>query len=54
MGAAFPLFTQKLYLNLSPKWASTMLASIAIVLIPIPYVSQPNFEWHITDRVRVH
>ncbi|EIN03913.1 MFS general substrate transporter [Punctularia strigosozonata HHB-11173 SS5] len=38
MGTAFPLFTTAMYARLTYKWASTVFALIAVVMIPIPYV----------------
>ncbi|KAF7344296.1 MFS general substrate transporter [Mycena venus] len=39
MGAAFPLFTQPMYGRLGIHWASTLFGCIAVVMVPIPYVS---------------
>ncbi|EIW78986.1 MFS general substrate transporter [Coniophora puteana RWD-64-598 SS2] len=38
MGTVFPLFTTQMYSNLSYKWANTLFAVIATLMIPIPYV----------------
>ncbi|KAF9461092.1 major facilitator superfamily domain-containing protein [Collybia nuda] len=38
MGAAFPLFTQVMFRNLTYKWANTLFACIAVLMIPIPYI----------------
>ncbi|PPQ98787.1 hypothetical protein CVT24_003345 [Panaeolus cyanescens] len=37
-GAAFPLFAGNLYNKLNPRWASTLLGCLAVLLIPIPFV----------------
>ncbi|KAH8104030.1 MFS general substrate transporter [Cristinia sonorae] len=41
-GMAFPLFTQQMYDKLSYKWANTLFALIATIMIPIPFVL---FKW---------
>ncbi|KAK6529335.1 hypothetical protein TWF281_008511 [Arthrobotrys megalospora] len=38
MGSAFPLFTVQMYRNLGIPHAGTVLASIAVALMPIPWV----------------
>jgi len=38
MGMAFPLFTQQMFAALTYKWANTIFACIAILMIPIPFV----------------
>jgi len=38
MGMIFPLFTTQMYNNLSYKWANTLFAIIATIMIPIPWV----------------
>lgn len=38
MGAGFPLFAKQMYERLGLEWASTLLAFLAIPLIPIPFV----------------
>ncbi|KAF9461097.1 major facilitator superfamily domain-containing protein [Collybia nuda] len=38
MGAIFPLFTQAMFRTLTYKWGNTLFASIAVLMIPIPYV----------------
>ncbi|KAF8621866.1 hypothetical protein AX15_007426 [Amanita polypyramis BW_CC] len=38
MGASFPLFARQMFLNLSFKWAGTLLACIGVLLMPIPFV----------------
>lgn len=37
-GAGFPMFGQQMYEQLNPRWASTVLAFIAVAMIPIPWV----------------
>ncbi|KAF9569882.1 polyamine transporter 1 [Agrocybe pediades] len=37
-GAGFPLFASDMYDALDPRWASTLLGFIAILMIPIPFV----------------
>ena len=37
-GAAFPLFATQMYDALNPRWASTLIGCIALVMIPIPVV----------------
>ncbi|KAI0074662.1 MFS general substrate transporter [Panus rudis PR-1116 ss-1] len=37
-GAGFPLFATQMYDQLNPRWASTLLGCIAILLAPIPFV----------------
>lgn len=39
MGGIFPLFTQAMFRALTYKWANTLFACIAVLMIPIPYVS---------------
>lgn len=39
-GAAFPLFGGDMYKALDPRWASTVLGLLAVVMIPIPFVLQ--------------
>ena len=46
---AFPLFTNQLYNNLGFNWASTLLALIALLLVPIPFVL---FFWGPAIRAR--
>ncbi|THH29519.1 hypothetical protein EUX98_g4679 [Antrodiella citrinella] len=41
-GMAFPLFTQQMYAALSYKWANTLFALLATLMIPIPYIL---FKW---------
>lgn len=37
-GAGFPMFGEQMYRTLKPKWASTVLAFIALAMVPIPFV----------------
>jgi len=37
-GAAFPLFATQMYDKLKPRWASTLLGFIALVMMPIPFI----------------
>ncbi|KAI0822202.1 MFS general substrate transporter [Trametes gibbosa] len=37
-GAGFPLFATQMFDTLNPRWASTLLGCLAIVLGPIPFV----------------
>ncbi|WFD31945.1 hypothetical protein MSPP1_002987 [Malassezia sp. CBS 17886] len=37
-GVGFPMFGSQMYHNLNPRWASTVLAFIALVLAPIPLI----------------
>lgn len=37
-GAAFPLFARPMILNLTIKWAMTLLGCIALVLLPVPFL----------------
>ncbi|GJE99749.1 MFS general substrate transporter [Phanerochaete sordida] len=37
-GAGFPLFAAQMFEHLSPRWASTLLGCIALVMTPIPLV----------------
>jgi hypothetical protein len=38
MGGGFPLFGNALFDNLGYQWAGTLLAFLAIVLVPIPFI----------------
>ncbi|KAI0784520.1 major facilitator superfamily domain-containing protein [Abortiporus biennis] len=38
MGMVFPLFTQQMFAALTYKWANTLFALIATLMIPIPFV----------------
>lgn len=37
-GCGFPMFGAQMYHNLNPRWASTVIAFISLVLVPIPFV----------------
>lgn len=37
-GAVFPLFATQMYHKLGVGWASTLLALLAVIFIPIPFV----------------
>ena len=37
-GAAFPLFSTQMYDALNPRWASTLVGCIALIMVPIPIV----------------
>ena len=37
-GAGFPLFATQLYETLNPRWASTLLGGLAILMTPIPFI----------------
>jgi hypothetical protein len=37
-GAAFPLFTTQMFVNLGINWAATLLGSIALLLAPMPFL----------------
>ncbi|KAM5544315.1 hypothetical protein V8D89_001975 [Ganoderma adspersum] len=39
-GAAFPLFATQMFEALNPRWASTLLGCLAILLMPIPVILQ--------------
>lgn len=39
-GAGFPLFANQMYEKLNPRWATTLLGCIALVLMPTPFVLQ--------------
>jgi hypothetical protein len=42
MGAVFPLFTFQMYETLGIDWATTLLAFLSVIMIPIPFVF---FKW---------
>ncbi|KAH8104996.1 MFS general substrate transporter [Phellopilus nigrolimitatus] len=48
-GTAFPLFTRQMYNSLTFKWASTIFAFIAVLMMPIPFVL---FRWGPQIRAR--
>lgn len=37
-GAGFPLFANQMFDKLNPRWASTLLGCIAVLMIPIPLI----------------
>ncbi|KAK9367075.1 major facilitator superfamily domain-containing protein [Lipomyces kononenkoae] len=37
-GAFFPLFASQMYINMTPRWASTLLGFISLAMAPIPYL----------------
>lgn len=37
-GAAFPLFTTQMYDRMTFKWANTVFACIALLMVPIPFI----------------
>jgi DHA1 family multidrug resistance protein-like MFS transporter len=37
-GAAFPLFTTQMFVDLGVNWAATLLGGIALVLAPMPFL----------------
>lgn len=37
-GAAFPLFTTQMFVNLGINWAATLLGGIALLLAPMPFL----------------
>lgn len=37
-GAGFPLFATQMFEQLNPRWASTLVGCIAVLLAPIPFV----------------
>ena len=39
MGFAFPLFTTQMFDALGYRWGNTLFALVAVVLMPIPFVS---------------
>ncbi|KAJ5355938.1 Major facilitator superfamily domain general substrate transporter [Penicillium concentricum] len=38
VGAAFPLFSKQMFVNLGVQWAGTLLGCLALIMIPIPLV----------------
>lgn len=48
-GAGFPLFASQMFENLNPRWASTLLGCIAVLLAPIPFVLK-RYGHHIRKR----
>lgn len=44
MGGGFPLFGSQLFTNLGYQWAGSLLAFLAIVLVPIPFILEKYGE----------
>jgi len=44
-GAGFPLFATQMYQKLNPRWASTLLAGIAFLMLPIPFILSRYGAW---------
>ncbi|WFD35116.1 hypothetical protein MCUN1_001965 [Malassezia cuniculi] len=44
-GVGFPLFASQMYHNVNPRWASTILAFIAVAMFPIPFVLFKHGAW---------
>jgi hypothetical protein len=38
LGAVFPLFTIQMYRNLGTAWATSLLAFIAVAMLPVPWI----------------
>ena len=36
VGAAFPLFSKQMFVNLGVQWAGTLLGCLALIMVPIP------------------
>ncbi|KAG9075878.1 hypothetical protein FS749_012416 [Ceratobasidium sp. UAMH 11750] len=47
IGATVPLWVNQMYAGMTPQWASTLLAFLAILAMPIPFVF-----FHYGDRIR--
>ena len=37
-GGGFPLFTQQMFMNEGYQWAASILAFLAVLLVPIPFI----------------
>lgn len=37
VGAIFPLFSDQMYVKLGNEWATTLLAFLSLLLVPIPF-----------------
>lgn len=37
VAAGFPLFSRQMFKNLGVQWACTLLGSLAVIMIPIPF-----------------
>jgi len=42
---SFPLVTPKLYERFEPEWAETILASITLLFIPVPFLFWKYGPW---------
>lgn len=38
VGAAFPLFSKQMFVNLGVQWAGTLLGCLALIMVPIPLI----------------
>ena len=38
VAAGFPLFSRQMFANLGVQWAGTLLACLAVLMLPIPFV----------------
>ncbi|KAL6450460.1 FLU1 Major facilitator superfamily multidrug transporter FLU1 [Candida maltosa Xu316] len=36
--AAFPLFSRQMFVNLTTRWAGTLLGGLGLILVPIPFI----------------
>ena len=48
-GASFPLFATQMYETLNPRWASTLLGLLALIMTPIPFVLR-KYGHHLRRR----
>ena len=48
-GAGFPLFATQMYEQLNPRWASTLLGCLALLMTPIPFVLR-RYGHHLRRR----
>lgn len=44
-GAGFPLFAGSMYRSLDPRWASSLLGFVALLMVPIPFVFKKYGPW---------
>jgi len=44
-GAAFPLFTMQIFVNLGINWAATLLGGITLLLAPMPFLFYKYGLW---------
>lgn len=45
-GAIFPLFVDGMFIKMGFTWANTLFASLAVALIPVPFVSDlETLQW---------